>query len=213
MAIQIPCATTPLAKIVLSLVGDEGDGNRVHGSPFAAVWAHRASELGRHCIRKFLPPDPSRCAPPCLFRDVIQELHRSFGPRVLYGHYLVELVACTPASGWEKGQVENQVGVVRQRFFAPRFRAKSYEELNAWLLARCVAFAKANRHPEMHDRSIWEMLEAERASLVPYRGPFNGFHALPASVSKTCLVRFDNNDLAPFEWTPLIGFRAKRRSV
>ena len=26
------------------------------------------------------------------------------------GHYLVEPVACTPASGWEKGQVENQVG-------------------------------------------------------------------------------------------------------
>ena len=37
------------------------------------------------------------------------------------------------------------------------------------------------------------MLEAERASLVPYAGPFDGFHAVPASVSKTCLVRFDNN--------------------
>ena len=31
------------------------------------------------------------------------------------GHYLVEPTACTPASGWEKGQVENQVGVVRER--------------------------------------------------------------------------------------------------
>jgi hypothetical protein len=29
--------------------------------------------------------------------------------------------------------------------------------------------------------------------LIPYRGRFDGFHALPASVSKTCLVRFDNN--------------------
>jgi transposase len=28
-------------------------------------------------------------------------------------HHLVEPVACTPASGWEKGQVENQVGLVR----------------------------------------------------------------------------------------------------
>ena len=27
------------------------------------------------------------------------------------GHYLVDPVACTPASGWEKGQVENQVGL------------------------------------------------------------------------------------------------------
>src|SRR3974377_1486398 len=30
-------------------------------------------------------------------------------------HYLIEPVACTPASGWEKGQVENQVVLVRQR--------------------------------------------------------------------------------------------------
>jgi hypothetical protein len=37
------------------------------------------------------------------------------------------------------------------------------------------------------------MFEAERPSLVPYAGPFDGFHAIPASVSKTCLVRFDNN--------------------
>jgi len=28
---------------------------------------------------------------------------------------------------------------------------------------------------------------------VPYRGPFDGFHAVPAAVSKTCLVRFDKN--------------------
>ena len=35
-------------------------------------------------------------------------------------HYLVDPVACTPASGWEKGQVENQVGLVRQQNFAPR---------------------------------------------------------------------------------------------
>ena len=48
-------------------------------------------------------------------------------------HYLVDPVACTPASGWEKGQVENQVGLVRQRFFTPRLRFKSYDELNAWL--------------------------------------------------------------------------------
>ena len=37
------------------------------------------------------------------------------------------------------------------------------------------------------------MFEAERPKLVPYAGRFDGFHAVPASVSKTCLVRFDNN--------------------
>ena len=109
------------------------------------------------------------------------------------GHYLVEPVACTPASGWEKGQVENQVGTVRQRFFSPRVRVRSYDELNAWLLDRCIAWAKAQPHPEVRDRTIWQMFEAERPSLVPYVGPFDGFRSTPVSPSKTCLVRFDNN--------------------
>ena len=34
-------------------------------------------------------------------------------------------------SGWEKGQVENQVGLVRERFFTPRLRFKTYDEMNA----------------------------------------------------------------------------------
>ena len=108
-------------------------------------------------------------------------------------HHLVEPVACTPASGWEKGQVENQVGLVRERFFTPRLRFKSYDELNAWLIDKCLAWAKAHAHPEQSERTIWEVFEEERPKLVPYRGRFDGFHALPASVSKTCLVRFDNN--------------------
>ena len=57
-------------------------------------------------------------------------------------HHLVEPVACTPASGWEKGQVENQVGLVRERFFTPRLRFKNYDELNGWLLDKCIAYAK-----------------------------------------------------------------------
>src|SRR6185369_1853540 len=85
-------------------------------------------------------------------------------------HYLVDPVACTPAAGWEKGQVENQVGLVRERFFTPRLRFKNLDE-----------------------QTVWEVFEAERPKLVPYAGRFDGFHAVPASVSKTYLVRFDNN--------------------
>ena len=120
---------------------------------------------------------------------------RQFNRRFLRmcGHYLVEPTACTPASGWEKGQVENQVGLVRERFFTPRLRVASYEELNAWLLDRCVAYAKVHKHPELTDRTIWQAFEAERPQLVQIGGPFDGFHATQASVSKTCLVRFDNN--------------------
>jgi hypothetical protein len=135
------------------------------------------------------------------------------------GHYLVEPPSivlepmannerpCTPASGWEKGQVENQVGVIRRRLFVPRPRFRNYAELNDEPLARhwserqwrmledrCVAWAKAHPHPELPGRTVWEVFEAERPSLVPYVGPFDGFHAVPASVSKTCLVRFDSEE-------------------
>lgn len=40
---------------------------------------------------------------------------------------------------------------------------------------------------------MWEVFEEERASFIPYAGRFDGFHCIPASVSKTCTVRFDNN--------------------
>jgi transposase len=99
--------------------------------------------------------------------------NRRFGQ--MCAHHLIEPVACTPAAGWEKGQALNQVGVARQRLFTPRLRFKSYEELNAWLLDRCVAWAKAQAHPEVRDRTVWEMFEAERACLVPYAGPSTAF--------------------------------------
>jgi transposase len=68
---------------------------------------------------------------------------RAFNHRFarMCAHYLVEPVACTPGVGWEKGQVENQVGTVPERFFTPWLRAASYEELNGWLADRCVAHA------------------------------------------------------------------------
>ena len=58
---------------------------------------------------------------------------------------------------------------------------------------RCIAYAKAHPHPERSEQTVWEVFEEERPKLVPYRGRFDGFHAQQASVSKTCLVRFDNN--------------------
>lgn len=35
----------------------------------------------------------------------------------MINHFLIGPVACTPAAGWEKGQVERQVQTLRKRFF------------------------------------------------------------------------------------------------
>jgi hypothetical protein len=187
----------------------------INGTTVTVKVAHCPAEPQPDAVRAGLsardPGDGVRRAQPCLRflqghlhawhlrqhedggRDSVPRQGPPVQPPLPAGHYLVEPVACTPASGWEKGQVENQVGVVRERFFTLRLRVASYDELNAWLLDRCVAYAKAHRHPELTDLTVWQVFEAERSQLVPIRGPFDGFHATQAAVSKTCLVRFDNN--------------------
>jgi hypothetical protein len=34
---------------------------------------------------------------------------------------------------------------------------------------------QAHQHPEFKDRTIWEVFQDERASLMELRGPFDGF--------------------------------------
>lgn len=50
-----------------------------------------------------------------------------------------------------EGASENRVGNIRERFFSPRLKFKTYEDVNAWLLDRCVAHAKAQAHLEPTD--------------------------------------------------------------
>ena len=103
---------------------------------------------------------------------------RAYNRRFLQmcSHYLVEPVACTPASGWEKGQVENQVGTGAA---AVLHAAAAGEELRRAerLAARSLHRLGQGAPPSgVRDRTIWEMFEAERPSLVPYAGRFDGFH-------------------------------------
>ena len=108
-------------------------------------------------------------------------------------HHLVEPVACTPAAGWEKGQVENQVGNLRDQVFRPKPRVGSLAELNAWLEDECVAFARRTPHPEFKDRSIWAVFQDERPQLMAMRGPFDGFVEKVVRASTTCLIMADHN--------------------
>ena len=128
---------------------------------------------------------------------------------------------CTPASGWEKGQVENQVGVVRRRFAVlearlwrdvPRPKFKSYAELNdATLFAigsrtmvgcsriavfpgprptrtRGFGIERSGRCSRTSARvlsptSVRSIIA--RQAICAANLPGGGFHAVPASVSKS----------------------------
>lgn len=112
----------------------------------------------------------------------------------LASYYLFDPIACTPAAGWEKGQVENQVGVVRHRFFATRRRFADLEELNTWLADECRHHAAAARHPELKDQTIAQVFTAEREKLITLPvSPFDGYQGTTARVSSQLLVSFDRN--------------------
>ena len=40
---------------------------------------------------------------------------------------------------------------------------------------------------------VWDVYAEEKSALVPWVGPFDGFHETTAAASKTCLARFDRN--------------------
>lgn len=126
---------------------------------------------------------------------------RQFNRRflALANHYLFEPVACTPASGWEKGQVENQVGNIREWLFTPTPRFADFTELNAWLERRCRELAERT-HPDKQG-TIAEAWTAERAALRPVSMPFEGYVEQPLRVSGTCLVTVDRNRYSvPADW-------------
>jgi len=135
--------------------------------------------------------DNMKTAVDAIFVGKARQYNRRF--LQMCSHHLIEPVACTPASGWEKGQVENQVGNLRDVMFRPKPRVNSLAELNAWLEDQCIAYAKRTRHPEFRDKMIWDVFEGERSSLMAYRSPFDGFAEKAVRASTTCLIMVERN--------------------
>jgi len=119
---------------------------------------------------------------------------RDFHPRflALMNHYLIQPVACTPASGWEKGQVENQVNVLRNQLFKPQLRFDNLAALNTHLLACCETLGQ-RPHPQFKDKSIDTLFDQERLMLRPLGRAFDGYVEKTVKVSSTCLVQYDSN--------------------
>jgi transposase len=135
--------------------------------------------------------DNMKTAVEAIFVGKARQYNRRF--QQMCSHHLIEPVACTPASGWEKGQVENQVGNLRDHLFRPKPRVTSLAELNGWLEDQCIAYAKRTKHPEFKERTIWEVFQDERASLIELRGPFDGFVEKAVRATTTCLIMADHN--------------------
>ena len=114
---------------------------------------------------------------------------------VMCAHYLFDADFCNVASGWEKGVVEKNVQDSRRRIWldARNRPFGSLVELNVWLGERCRSLWSELRHPEHKAFSVAEMLEQERAEMMPMPTSFDGYVEKPARVSSTCLVSAQRN--------------------
>ncbi|MCH7881611.1 MAG: IS21 family transposase [Proteobacteria bacterium] len=119
---------------------------------------------------------------------------RKFNRRFLslMNHYLVEPIACTPAAGWEKGQVERQVGIMRYRLFVPKLRFADIAELNDWLEQRCEQMGE-KPHPKDKDRSINAVFSEEQRALRPAMSRFDGYYERICRVQRTSIINYDRN--------------------
>lgn len=137
-------------------------------------------------------------------------------------HYLFEPIACTPASGWEKGQVEKQVGDSRRNFFTPILSGKSYNDINSQLRAMCLEWSRTRYHPDLKDRTLLEVYEEEKPYLIPYRGEFKAYRLHSTVVSPISMINYDTNmysvecayvglavQIKSYAWSIIILYRDK----
>jgi len=107
-------------------------------------------------------------------------------------HYLFEPTFCSPASGWEKGQVEKNVQDARRRLWQRLPSFPDIHALNAWLEEQCIAQWGEILHGNLPG-AVADVHAAEVGSLMPLGRPFDGFVEHTKRVSPICLISFDRN--------------------
>ena len=95
----------------------------------------------------------------------------------------------------DKGQIERQVGIVRERFFKPLPAAASFDELNDRLMSICIERAKATAHPEVRAMSVLQMWREEAGNLTALPpGDYECYRVEEEKrVNSYCTVAFDAN--------------------
>ena len=107
-------------------------------------------------------------------------------------HYVFEPAFCSPAAGWEKGQVEKNVQDSRHRLWQPMPDFPDIAALNDWLEQRCQELWHEIPHGALPG-SVADVWAEERATLMQLPPAFDGFVEHSKRVSPTCLISFERN--------------------
>lgn len=117
-----------------------------------------------------------------------QDAYRNFA-----AHYVFQTDFCNPASGNEKGLVENLVGYARRNFFVPIPKAESMEKLNQKLLNDCHKYRNTHKVSN-RQASVIALYEQELKYLhpiAPYR--YDTAKIATPNVGDFSTINFDRN--------------------
>lgn len=107
-------------------------------------------------------------------------------------HYRFETDFCNPASGNEKGNVENKVGYGRRNYFVPIPTIDDFDEYNKELLEICDEDMEREHYAKVVQiRELWEEEKAELLSLPEY--DYEVFRYESVSINNYGFVRIDGN--------------------
>lgn len=107
-------------------------------------------------------------------------------------HYRFQADFCNPASGNEKGNVENKVGYIRRNALVPIPTITSFDDFNEYLFEWCEN--DAERPHYQHGVTIQSLWEQEQPKLLTLpEVPYNVFRYEALRVSKTGFVTVDTN--------------------
>lgn len=124
-------------------------------------------------------------------------------------HYRFQAEFCNPASGNEKGNVENKVGYSRRNAFVPVPTVTSFEEFNEWLWEWCEK--DAQRLHYKYKIPIQELWEADQESLLKLpEYPFLVFRYEALSVNKYGFAVIDTNK---YGLTPMLAGKTVQAKI
>lgn len=106
-------------------------------------------------------------------------------------HYGFNVQTCNPASGHEKGSVENKVGYVRYNFFSETPKMKNFSSLNKDLEKRMLKKRKEKHYEKMRTiESLWK--EEKKSCLELPDEDYPIFKEVLVKANKLNEIKLDN---------------------
>jgi transposase len=109
-------------------------------------------------------------------------------------HYTFSARFCSPAVAREKGGVEGLIGFARRNFLVPVPKVDNFEQLNEWLLEKCLEYGGHRLRGREDERTVQQRFETEQKNLLRLPDePFVNETAVKVKVDRYRTVQVDRN--------------------